>query len=197
MDVLTRLTDEELVKRYALGDSKAFEELLFRHQSKVFAYIYLFVRDRELTEDIFQDTFMKAIVTIQQGKYVESGKFLSWLNRIAHNLIVDYFRRERNENTFPVSTAGYDIMNDAQLAEKCVEDVMSNEQVLQDVAHLVTFLPDVQREVVRMRYFEELSFKEIADRTGVSINTALGRMRYALINMRRMAVECNIHLELK
>ena len=197
MDVLTRLTDEGLVKRYALGDSKAFEELLFRHQSKVFAYIYLFVRDRELAEDIFQDTFMKAIVTIQQGKYVETGKFPSWLNRIAHNLIVDHFRRERNENTFPVSSAGYDIMNDGKLSEKSVEDVLSNEQVLQDVAHLVTFLPDVQQRVVRMRYFEGLSFKEIADRTGVSINTALGRMRYALINMRRMALESNIHLELK
>ncbi len=197
MDSLARLTDEELVRLYAHGESKAFEELLFRYKDRVYAYIFLFVRDRELAEDIFQDTFVKAISTIQRGKYVDTGKFLSWLNRIAHNLMVDYFRREQQENTFAVEGAGYDVMNDIRLAEKSVEDVISNAQVMEDVARLVARLPDVQREVVRMRYFEEMSFKEIAERSGVSINTALGRMRYALINMRRMAVEGNLSLQLK
>ncbi len=197
MDILSLLTDEELVKLYECGDNKAFEELLSRYHSKVFAYIFLFVRNRELTEDIFQDTFIKAIMTIQQGKYVESGKFLPWINRIAHNLIIDYFRRERNENTFSFDNTEYDIMNDNRLAEKSIEDVISNEQVLHDVAQLVHLLPDAQQHVVKMRFFEGLSFKEIAEKTGVSINTALGRMRYALLNMRRIASECDIHLELK
>lgn len=194
---LHQLTDEKLVKLYEDGNCKAFEVLLNRYKSKVFAYIFLFVRNRELTEDIFQDTFIKAISTIQQGKYVESGKFLAWINRIAHNLIIDHFRREKNENTFSADGAQYDILNDATLSEKSIEDVITNEQVLNDVVHLVEYLPASQQAVVKMRFFEGLSFKEIAEKTDVSINTALGRMRYALLNMRRIALENDVYLELK
>jgi RNA polymerase sigma-70 factor (ECF subfamily) len=197
MKNVNQLTDDELVKLYETGDNQAFEILLTRYKSKVYTYIFLIVRNRELTEDIFQDTFIKAISTIQQGRYIESGKFLGWVNRIAHNLIIDHFRREKNENTFSADAVDYDIVNNAKLSEKSIEDTMSNEQVLADVVHLIDMLPHSQQKVIRMRYFEDLSFKEIAERTDVSINTALGRMRYALLNMRRIAAENNVYLELK
>jgi RNA polymerase sigma-70 factor (ECF subfamily) len=197
MENLNQLTDDELVKLYESGINQAFEILLSRYKSKVYSYIFMIVRDRELTEDIFQDTFVKAISTIQQGRYVESGRFLGWLNRIAHNLMIDHFRREKNENTFSADAVDYDILNNAKLSEKSVEDILSNEQVLLDVVQLIEYLPNSQQQVVRMRFFEDLSFKEIAERTDVSINTALGRMRYALLNMRRIASEKNVHLEIK
>ncbi len=197
MKNLNHCTDEELVKFYERGNNKAFEVLLMRYKSKVFSYIFLIVRSRELAEDIFQDTFIKAIATIQQGRYTENGKFLGWVNRIAHNLIIDHFRREKNENTVSSDGFEYDIINSNKLFEKSVEDVLSNEQVLSDVVRLIEFLPEPQQEVVRMRFFEDLSFKEIADKTDVSINTALGRMRYALMNMRRIAYENDVYLELK
>ena len=197
MKNLSQLTDDELVKLYEVGNNKAFEILLLRYKSKVYTYIYLIVRNRELTEDIFQDTFIKAISTIQQGRYVESGKFLGWVNRIAHNLIIDHFRREKNENTFSADAVDYDIVNNAKLSEKSVEDTISNEQVLADVVHLIDLLPYSQQKVIRMRFFEDLSFKEIAEKTDVSINTALGRMRYALLNMRKIATEKDVFLEIK
>jgi len=197
MKNLSYLADEELVKLYERGNNKAFEILLTRYRSKVYSYIFLIVRNKELTEDIFQDTFIKAIATIQQGRYVESGKFLGWVNRIAHNLIIDHFRREKNENTYSSDGMEYDIINNTKLSEKSVEDTMSNEQVLYDVVRLIDQLPESQQSVVRMRFFEDLSFKEIAEKTDVSINTALGRMRYALLNMRRIAEEKDVYLELK
>ncbi|MHB9056079.1 MAG: RNA polymerase sigma factor [Paludibacteraceae bacterium] len=192
---LSQLTDDELVKLYEVGENKAFEVLLNRYKSKVYTYIFLIVHNKELTEDIFQEAFIKAIATIQQGRYVESGRFVGWINRIAHNLIIDHFRREKNENTFSTDGLEYDFVNNTKYAEKSVEDVISNEQVLHDIVHLINYLPASQQEVVRMRFFEDLSFKDIADRTDVSINTALGRMRYALMNMRRIANENNIHLQ--
>lgn len=197
MKNICQLTDEILVKLYEDGNNQAFEILLSRYKSKVYTYIYLIVRNKELTEDIFQETFIKAIATIQQGRYVETGRFLGWVNRIAHNLIIDHFRREKNENTFSADGLEYDIINNSKLSEKSVEDTINNEQVLTDVIHLIDYLPQSQQEVVRMRFFEDLSFKEIAERTDVSINTALGRMRYALLNMRRIAHENDIQLELK
>ena len=197
MKNLNQLADEELVKLYEIGNNQAFEILLLRYKSKVYTYIYLIVRNRELAEDIFQDTFIKAIATIQQGRYVENGKFQSWVNRIAHNLIIDHFRRVKNENTFSADAVDYDIVNNAKLSEKSVEDTISNEQVLVDVVHLIDLLPASQQKVIRMRYFEDLSFKEIAEKTDVSINTALGRMRYALLNMRRIAAEKDVYLEIK
>ena len=189
------LADDMLVARYSEGDNKAFDELLARYQGKLFNYIYFIVRNLELAEDIFQETFVKAITTIQQGRYTASGKFGAWLTRIAHNIIIDGFRQERNENTISNDETEVDLFNDADLCDDNVETQMINEQTLTDVRRLVDALPDNQREVVYMRFYQDLSFKEIADITGVSINTALGRMRYALLNMRRIAEEKHIVLE--
>lgn len=197
MNNLCQLSDEMLVRLYENGNNEAFEMLLSRYKSKVYTYIYLIVHNRELTEDIFQDTFIKAITTIQQGRYVETGRFLAWINRIAHNLIIDHFRRERNENTFSADGVEYDVFTNSKLTEKSIEDTLFNEQVLNDVVSLVDYLPQSQQEVVRMRFFEDLSFKEIAEKTNVSINTALGRMRYALMNIRKIALENDIQLEIK
>jgi len=197
MKNIFQLTDDILVRLYEEGNNEAFEVLLIRYKSKVYTYIYLIVRNKELTEDIFQETFIKAISTIQQGRYTETGRFLGWINRIAHNLIIDHFRREKNENTFSADGIEYDIINNTKLSEKSVEDTINNDQVLTDVVNLINYLPQTQQEVIRMRFFEDLSFKEIAERTEVSINTALGRMRYALLNMRRIAAENDIQLELK
>ena len=197
MESLHQLTDDKLVKLYKEGNNKAFEVLLSRYQSKVYAYIYLIVRNKELAEDIFQDTFIKAIATIQQDRYVESGKFLAWVNRIAHNLIIDYFRHEKNESTFSIEGIPTDLLNNAKFSEKSTEDIILKEQILVDVIRLVDELPLTQQMVVKMRFFENLSFKEIAEKTNVSINTALGRMRYALINIRRLARKKNVSLEIK
>ncbi len=197
MKNLNQFADEQLVKLYEDGNNEAFEILLSRYKSKVYSYIFIIVRNKELTEDIFQDTFIKAIATIQQGRYVESGKFLGWINRIAHNLIIDHFRREKNENTVSSDGLEYDVINNSKLSDKSIEDVMSNEQVMLDIVRLIDFLPASQQRVIRMRFFEDLSFKEIAEKTNVSINTALGRMRYALMNMRRIASENGVYLELK
>ena len=197
MNNLSQLTDDDLVKLYEKGNNSAFEVILNRYKSRVFTYIFLIVRNKELTEDIFQEAFIKAISTIQQGRYVESGRFLGWINRIAHNLIIDHFRREKNENTFSTDGLEYDFVNNSKYSEKSFEDVINNEQVLQDIVHLVNYLPSSQQEVRRMRFFEDLSFREIAERTDVSINTALGRMRYALMNMRKIASENNVQLEMK
>lgn len=197
MKPMNQFTDEQLVQCYQSGENQAFELLLMRHKSKVYTYIYSVVRNRELSEDIFQETFTKAVITLQQGRYVDSGKFYSWICRIAHNLIIDHFRRKKNENTYLLEDADYDLLNDALLSEKSIEDVMSNEQVMLDVVKLIDYLPLLQQEVVRMRYFENLGFKEIAEKTNVSINTALGRMRYALMNIRRIADEKSVYLEIK
>jgi RNA polymerase sigma-70 factor (ECF subfamily) len=196
MENVNILTDDMLVTRYSEGDNKAFDELLARYQSKLFNYIYFIVRSQELAEDLFQETFVKAITTIQQGRYTAAGKFGAWLTRIAHNLIIDSFRQERNENTVSNDETEVDLLNDADLCDDNVEVQMVNEQTLRDVRRLVDALPDNQREVVYMRYYQDLSFKEISDITGVSINTALGRMRYAILNMRRMAAEHDINLSL-
>lgn len=197
MDNFKQLNDDQLIRLYVEGNNTAFEEILNRYQSRVFSYILMIVKNKDIAEDIFQEAFIKAINTIQQGRYVESGRFLGWINRIAHNLIIDYFRKEKNENTFSTDALEYDYVNNSAYSEKSIEEVMNNEQVLKDVVLLIDYLPKTQKEVVQMRYFQELSFKEIADRTGVSINTALGRMRYAIMNMRKIAVENDIYLELK
>ena len=189
------LTDDMLVARYTEGDNKAFDELLARYQSKLFNYIYFIVRNQEVAEDIFQETFVKAITTIQQGRYTASGKFGAWLTRIAHNMIIDGYRQERNENTISNDETEVDLFNDADLCDDNIETQMVNEQTLRDVRRLLDALPDNQREVVYMRFYQDLSFKEIAEITGVSINTSLGRMRYALMGMRRIAEEKHIVLE--
>ncbi|MCB9017063.1 MAG: sigma-70 family RNA polymerase sigma factor [Paludibacteraceae bacterium] len=195
MEALETLTDEELVKLYANENNDAFDILLLRHKSKVFSYIYISVKDRDLANDLFQETFIKAITTIKQGRYTEKGKFIAWITRIAHNLIIDFFRRERNENTISNEDSDMDLFNDIKLYNESIEDNMVKEQVFADIVKLVEHLPDNQKEVLKMRFFEDRSFKEIADTTGVSINTALGRMRYAILNMRKMAEENQISLE--
>ena len=196
MDKLKQMTDDLLVSLYLEGNNSAFDVLLNRHKDRLFNYIFFIVRSKEVAEDIFQETFVKAIVTLQQGRYTNDGKFAAWITRIAHNLVIDQFRIERNENTVSNDETEIDLLNDARLAEGTIENRMVNEQVLRDVRMLVDELPDCQREVVFMRYYQDLSFKDIADITGVSINTALGRMRYAILNMRRIAAEKNISLVL-
>jgi len=181
---ISQLTDEKLIKLYKNGNSKAFEILLFRYKLEIYNYIFSFTHNRELTEDFFQDTLVKAIQTIQQERYEESGKFLPWLKRIAHNLIVDYFWDKKKINTISASSTEFDLLNYHVSSEKCIEDIMFNEQVLLDAVKLVDFLPIPQRSVVRMRFFEGLNFNEIAEKDNVSVNTALGRMRYALLKKK-------------
>jgi RNA polymerase sigma-70 factor (ECF subfamily) len=197
MENLKQLTDDMLVTLYLEGNNSAFDILLDRHKDRLFNYIFFIVRSKEVAEDIFQETFVKAIVTLQQGRYTNDGKFAAWITRIAHNLVIDQFRNERNENLVSNDETEVDLLNDAKLSEGTVENRMVNEQVLRDVRALIDELPDCQREVVFMRYYQDLSFKEIADITGVSINTALGRMRYAVLNMRRIAAEKSVSLALE
>lgn len=195
MDKLCKLSDEQLVKNYANGDSDAFDTLLARYQQKIYSYILFLVHDDEVADDLFQETFMKAIVTIRQGRYVESGRFSAWLTRIAHNLVIDKYRQDRNSNVISNDASDADLFNDASLSDITVEKKMITEQSLTDVGRLLKELPDNQKEVLYMRFYQDLSFKEIADATGVSINTALGRMRYGLINLRKMVSERGIVLE--
>ena len=194
METLITMTDEQLVCDYSNGNNLAFDILLERHKKSLYNYIFFTVRNRELAEDIFQETFIKAIVTIKQGRYTESGKFRAWISRIAHNLIIDHFRQEKNENTVSNDEAPVDLLNNPTLCDGTIEDELIKVQITSDIRKLISFLPENQREVLEMRYYQDLSFKEIADLTGVSINTALGRMRYAILNMRRMAEENNIVL---
>jgi len=193
MDNLNLMTDDELVSRYSGGDAKAFDVLLERYQDKLFTYISFIMRDREQADDIFQETFLKALVTIRRGAYSSNGKFGAWITRIAHNLMMDSFRQERAES--PVCIEGdRDVLNDSRLSDPTIEDSIINDQTLADVRRMVDLLPDNQREVVFMRYYQDMSFNEIAAATGVSINTALGRMRYAILNMRRMSVQKDVSL---
>ena len=194
MQVLKKLTDDQLVVQYAKGSNEAFDVLLSRHQSRVFSYILHIVKNRDLAEDIFQETFVKAIMTIKQGRYTENGKFSAWITRIAHNLIIDFFRQEKSENTVSTDDEETNLLNRKDLCEDNIEDTMVVSQIHKDVRRIVDALPDSQREVLVMRYYQNMSFKEIADATNVSINTALGRMRYAILNIRRIAEENNIVL---
>ena len=190
----TKMTDEQLVKAYAEGNNEAFDILLKRHQERVFNYILRIIRNEDVANDIFQETFVKAILTIKQGRYTENGKFPAWISRIAHNLIIDYFRQEKSENHQSADLEDVNILNRKELCEATIEDVLVSDQIREDVKHLIKELPPLQREVLNMRYYQNLSFKEIAEMTGVSINTALGRMRYAILNLRRIANEKEIVL---
>ena len=192
------MSDEQLALLYVGGDNKAFDELLSRTQEKLFTYIMFVVRDHDLADDIFQETFVKAITKLQQGHYTDSGKFQFWITRIAHNVIMDWYRAQKNEHIVE-PTADNDLSNlrGASVMDTYRETELINEQVLLDVKKMMNALPAPQREVVYMRFYQQLSFKEIAEVTGVSINTSLGRMRYALINLRRMAKEHQIELVLQ
>ena len=186
---LDKYTDEQLVAAYASGDNEAFDALLLRHKNRLFTYIVQMVRDRDLADDIFQETFVKAITTIRQGRYSDFGKFSAWITRIARNLAIDSFSAEKSEATVSTDDTNFDVLNRRELSEETVEDAMIDLQIEHDVRRLVDELPEPQREVLMMRFYKNLSFKEIAEITGVSINTALGRMRYAILNMRRLARE--------
>ena len=192
------LTDEQLALLYVGGDFRAFDLLLERNQQKLYSYILFVVHDPEVANDIFQETFVKVITKLQDGKYTDSGKFNFWLSRIAQNVIMDTYRHQKNSHIVePTEDNDLNKLRSNDLMDINRENEYVNSQVINDVRHLMDSLPTAQREVVYMRYYQDLSFKEIAEITGVSINTSLGRMRYALINMRRMAKEHHIQLNME
>ncbi|WP_337948822.1 sigma-70 family RNA polymerase sigma factor [Prevotella pectinovora] len=193
---LNEMTDEELALSYVRGNNQAFDLLLSRNQSKLFSYILFVVHEQDLANDIFQETFVKVITKLQEGRYIDSGKFSAWIMRIAHNVIMDWYRDNRAKNIVETSDDN-DLSNVTgnDMTDFNIEDRYVNEQVLCDVKKMMNLLPPTQREIVFMRFYQEMSFKEIAETTGVSINTALGRMRYAILNMRRMARKNKLSLE--
>ncbi|HPE76081.1 MAG TPA: sigma-70 family RNA polymerase sigma factor [Draconibacterium sp.] len=188
------LNDNELVQRFIAGDQNSLEILIHRHKGRVFSYILLIVKKQELAEDIFQETFIKVIRSLKKGKYIENGKFVSWVLRISHNLIIDHFRKEKLKGTVSNDSLEIDIFNSQKYSEDTIEDQMVNLQILSEVKDLIKELPDDQQQVIIMRHYLDLSFKEIAEQTDVSINTALGRMRYALINLRKLVEKKNLIL---
>lgn len=188
------LSDRELLNDYLQGNKSAISTLLEKYNSRVRNYLRMMVGDDDVAADIAQETFIKALRVIDEGRYTDSGKFLSWIMRIAHNKALDYFRSQKSNNSVSESSAGYNVLGTMKYADRSIEDSMISDQISADIRALVELLPDEQREVVKLRYYSDLSFKEIAEQTGVSINTALGRMRYALINLRKMVAEKKISL---
>ncbi len=188
------ISDQDLIAKYLDGNEKCLEKLIYRHKRKVFSYIMMVVKDDQIADDIFQDTFIKVINTFRSGTYKEEGKFIQWVMRIAHNLIIDHFRRAKRIPVVNNSHDDFDIFEVVRISDPSIEERIITNQIHQDVRSLIELLPEEQREVLVMRHYENLSFKEIADATNVSINTALGRMRYALINLRKIVREKNIIL---
>lgn len=191
MKLLKNKTDQEIIHLYIQGDESGLKELIDRYKRKVYTSIYIRVKDTYLAEDLFQDTFIKVINTIKSGRYNEEGKFLPWVMRVAYNVVIDYFRKKKRA-PLVVNSEGYDIFEILVFSEDNAENMIVNKQVDIDLKRIIQLLPDDQKEVLIMRYFCDLSFKEIAEITDVSINTALGRMRYALVNLRRMIEEHNL-----
>jgi RNA polymerase sigma-70 factor (ECF subfamily) len=187
-------SDHDLIALYLTGNQKSIEHLIRRHKNRVFAYIIMVVKEKSLADDIFQDTFIKVINTLKSGTYKEEGKFIQWVMRIAHNLIIDHFRKAKRLPTVDNKDGEFDIFNTIVYFDDSVEKKMIREQIHEDVRKMIDYLPAEQREVLMMRHYDDLSFKEIAEQTNVSINTALGRMRYALINLRKLAEEKEISL---
>ena len=192
------LSDEALVSLYAQGNNEAFDELLDRYKDSLYSYIYGIVQSREVAEDIFQDTFTKVIVTLKSGRYQSTGKFVGFLFRIAHNIVVDYYRQQQYAQMVKQSDVDYDLFSSKEvvgdgLDSNCEEEI-SYQQVLDDIRRMLQYLPENQREIVIMRYYKDMSFKEIADELGVCLNTALGRIRYAVLNMRKLAEQHHISL---
>ena len=191
-------TDEELVSKFVKGDNGAFETLLMRHKDRVYTYIFNIVREHSIADDIFQDTFIKVITTIKQGRYYDAGnKFAAWLMRIAHNQTIDYYRRLVSDKEISNDSYEVDLFNEVSLYDYSVQDTIEREEVLRDIEILISMLPNEQQRIVMMRYYQDLSFKEIADLEHISINTALGRMRYALINMRKNAQKYDLVRDLE
>jgi RNA polymerase sigma-70 factor (ECF subfamily) len=187
-------SDQNLVQAYIKGDHSAIEVLINRHRSKVYTYILLTIKNQQLAEDLFQETFIKVIQSLRGGKYKDNGKFLSWVIRIAHNLIIDHFRKEKQMNAISNDDSEVDLFNSKKLSDSNIEELIIDSQIKSAIRILINELPDDQREVVLLRHYGGLSFKEIANQTDVSINTALGRMRYALINLRKLIQEKNLSL---
>ena len=188
------LNDKELVLRYQNGDVDSFKILVDRYQNKIYSYVLMLVKDKQLADDIFQDTFLKIIRTIKAGIYKEEGKFIQFAMRIAHNLIIDHFRKAKRLPMVDPTKDDYDMLDNARFMDPSIEDRLVTEQIYADLRKMIDYLPDEQREVLVMRMYDDMSFKDIADATNVSINTALGRMRYALINLRKMAKKLNVTL---
>jgi len=188
------ISDQELIGKYLSGNEQSLENLILRHKRKVYAYIMMVVKDDQLADDIFQDTFIKVINTIRSGSYKEEGKFIQWVMRIAHNLIIDHYRRNKRIPVINNSSDNFDIFDMVRITDPSIEEQIIMEQIYDDVRSLIELLPDEQKEVLVMRHYSNMSFKEIADVTNVSINTALGRMRYALINLRKIVKEKNLVL---
>lgn len=197
MENFNSFTDEELALSYIDGNNKAFDELLTRNQDKLFSYIFFVVRDEDKANDLFQETFVKVITKLHQKRYVDSGKFSAWIMRIAHNVIMDWYREQRARNLVePTEENDLSDLSGNDVLDVNVENKYVNDQIMTDVKKMMNMLPPTQREVVFMRFYQDLSFKEIAELTGVSINTSLGRMRYAILNLRRMSKQYNIALQL-
>lgn len=196
MKKMNEMTDEELAISYMSGNNRAFDLLLSRNQSKLFSYILFIVHDRDLADDLFQETFVKVITKLQQGKYSTTGKFSAWIMRIAHNIIMDWYREQKTDKLVETTNEN-DLSNvsNGNILDLNIENKYINEQIMRDVHKMMNLLPPTQREVVFMRFYQDLSFKEIAETTNVSINTALGRMRYAVLNLRRMATNHNVILQ--
>lgn len=188
------LNDKELVLRYRDGDVASFQILVDRYQNKIYSYVLMLVKDKQLADDIFQDTFLKIIRTIKAGAYKEEGKFIQFAMRISHNLIIDHFRKAKRLPMVDPTKEDYDMLDNARFMDPSIEEQIVTEQTYDDVRKMIEFLPAEQREVLVMRMYDDMSFKEIAEATNVSINTALGRMRYALINLRKMAKEKRVEL---
>ncbi len=191
------LSDRQLVENYRKGDISSFEILIDRHQNKIYSYVLMLVKDKQLADDIYQDTILKIIRTIKAGSYKEEGKFIQFAMRISHNLVIDYFRKSKRLPVVEAVNKEYDLMDNAKLADPSIEETIITEQIYEDVRKMIDFLPPEQKEVLHMRMYSEMSFKDIAEATNVSINTALGRMRYALINMRKMVKEKDLVLTIK
>ena len=186
---LKKLSDNQLLNAYLSGNENAITALVNRHRRRIFDYVHMMVKDRDVADDIFQETLIRVLRFVNDGRYTENGKFLSWVLRIAHNQVIDHFRQKKQQNNISEGEAGYDLLNNKKFSDTTVEEKMVSAQIEGDVRKLIDYLPDEQREVVMMRYYMGLSFKEIAEQTEVSINTALGRMRYALINLRKLIDE--------
>lgn len=195
---MKNLSDESLVALYAQGKNEAFDELLDRYKTNLFVYINSIIQNKEVAEDLFQDTFAKVIVTLKSGRYQESGRFVGFLFRVAHNVIIDYFRQQQNAQMIMESDVDYDLFGRREISgeglDVCCEEEMSYNQVLADIRRMIKYLPENQQEIVIMRFYKNMSFKEIADQLGVGINTALGRVRYAVLNMRKLAEQHHISL---
>jgi RNA polymerase sigma-70 factor (ECF subfamily) len=191
---MNKCSDQELIERFIGGEKECIEVLIQRHKKKVYSYILVTVKNPHIADDLFQETFIKVINSLKSGSYIDKGKFISWVIRIAHNITIDHFRKEKNLNTSSNDDHEMDLFNSDKFSEETIEDKIVGEQIVNDVRSLIEFLSEEQKEIILLRHYGGMSFKEIADQTGVSINTALGRMRYALINLRKIVEERNVIL---